>query len=66
MIALVEQLARDFRAFAPELVAAPKLSLYRVYRDTRFSGNKAPLKTHAAAGFPWRAMHRANTKASRG
>ena len=58
MIALVEQLARDFRAFAPELVAAPKLSLYRVYRDTRFSGNKAPLKTHAAAGFPWRGLPR--------
>jgi uncharacterized protein (TIGR02453 family) len=58
MIALVEQLARDFRTFAPELVAAPKLSLYRIYRDTRFSGNKAPLKTHVAAGFPWRGLPR--------
>jgi hypothetical protein len=29
MIALVEQLARDFRSFAPELVAAPKTSLRR-------------------------------------
>lgn len=58
MIALVEQLARDFRSFAPEVVAAPKPSLYRIYRDTRFSDNKAPLKTHAAAGFPWRGLPR--------
>jgi uncharacterized protein (TIGR02453 family) len=58
MIALVEQLARDFRAFAPELVAAPKPSLYRIYRDTRFGDNKTPLKTHIAAGFPWRGLRR--------
>jgi uncharacterized protein (TIGR02453 family) len=51
MIAVVEQLAQDFRAFAPELIASPKRSLFRVYRDTRFSANKKPLKTHAAAVF---------------
>jgi uncharacterized protein (TIGR02453 family) len=51
MIALVEQLGEDFRGFAPELIASPKQSLFRVYRDTRFSDNKKPLKTHAAAVF---------------
>ncbi|MGH9409490.1 MAG: DUF2461 domain-containing protein [Vicinamibacterales bacterium] len=51
MIAVVEQLALDFRTFAPELIASPKQSLFRVYRDTRFSENKKPLKTHAAAVF---------------
>ncbi len=51
MIAVVEQLALDFRTVAPELIAAPKQSLFRVYRDTRFSSNKNPLKTHAAAVF---------------
>jgi uncharacterized protein (TIGR02453 family) len=51
MISVVEQLAGDFRAFAPELIASPKQSLFRVYRDTRFSSNKRPLKTHAAAVF---------------
>jgi uncharacterized protein (TIGR02453 family) len=56
MIALVEQLARDFRRFAPELVASPKASMYRIYRDTRFSENKAPLKTHVAVAFPWRGL----------
>jgi len=51
MVAVIEQLAEDFRAFAPELIASPKQSLFRIYRDTRFSDNKKPLKTHAAAVF---------------
>jgi uncharacterized protein (TIGR02453 family) len=51
MTAVVEQLGLDFRTFAPELIASPKRSLFRVYRDTRFSANKKPLKTHAAAVF---------------
>ena len=56
MTAVVERLAHDFRAFAPELVASPKLSIYRIYRDARFSENKAPYKTHAAAVFPTRGL----------
>jgi uncharacterized protein (TIGR02453 family) len=56
MTAVVEQLALDFRAFAPEMVASPKLSMYRIYRDTRFSENKAPYKTHVAAVFPTRGL----------
>ena len=58
MINVIERLAVDFRRFAPELVASPQKSLYRIYRDTRFSENKAPLKTHVAAGFPWRGLPR--------
>ena len=58
MIAVIEQLALDFRGFAPELVASPKLSMYRVYRDTRFSENKTPYKSHIAAVFPWRGLPR--------
>lgn len=56
MIAVVEQLARDFRAIAPELIASPKHSLFRIYRDTRFSDDKKPLKTHAAAVFRTRQL----------
>src|SRR5690242_12477275 len=56
MIAVVEQLASDFRSFAPELIASPKQSLFRIYRDTRFSSNKKPLKTHAAAVFRTRQL----------
>jgi uncharacterized protein (TIGR02453 family) len=56
MTAIVEQLAVDFRGFAPELVASPRVSMYRIYRDTRFSENKAPYKTHIAAVFPTRGL----------
>ena len=56
MIEVIEQLALDFRRFAPEMIASPKLSLYRVYRDTRFSADKSPLKTHVSASFRWRGL----------
>jgi uncharacterized protein (TIGR02453 family) len=56
MINLIERLAADFQRFAPHLVANPKTSLYRIYRDIRFSENKAPLKTHVAAVFPCRGL----------
>ena len=56
MTSVVERLADDFRSFAPELVASPKISMYRIYRDTRFSENKAPYKTHVAAVFPTRGL----------
>jgi uncharacterized protein (TIGR02453 family) len=60
MTAIVERLAHDFRTFAPDLVADPKVSLFRPWRDTRFSENKAPLKTHIAAGFPNRTLGKGN------
>jgi uncharacterized protein (TIGR02453 family) len=56
MLDLIERMALDFRSFAPDLIASPKVSLYRIYRDTRFSSNKAPLKTHVAAVFPCRGL----------
>jgi uncharacterized protein (TIGR02453 family) len=56
MIAVVTQLADDFRDFGPEFVANPKTSMYRIYRDIRFSENKAPYKTHVAASFPTRGL----------
>jgi uncharacterized protein (TIGR02453 family) len=56
MTAIVERLAVDLRAFAPELVATPKVSMYRIYRDTRFSDDKKPYKTHIAAVFPTRGL----------
>ncbi|MGE3959096.1 MAG: DUF2461 domain-containing protein [Vicinamibacterales bacterium] len=57
MTALIEQLAIDFGDFAPELVASPNC-IYRIYRDTRFSDDKTPLKTNIAASFPWRGLPR--------
>jgi uncharacterized protein (TIGR02453 family) len=58
MLAIIEQLALDFQSFAPDLVASPKVSMYRIYRDTRFSEDKSPLKTHVAAMFPCRGLAR--------
>lgn len=60
MIGIVEQLADDFRKVAPEFAADTKISLFRPWRDTRFSENKAPLKTNIAAVFPHRTLGRMN------
>lgn len=58
MLAIVEALANDFPDFAPEMVADPKVSLFRQWRDTRFSEDKSPLKTNVAAVFPNRTLGR--------
>ena len=58
MIAVIERLAVDFRTFAPEIVASPRTSLYRIYRDTRFSDDKTPLKIQISASFRWRGLAR--------
>jgi uncharacterized protein (TIGR02453 family) len=56
MIAVIERLANDFKRFAPEIVASPKTSLYRIYRDTRFSDDKTPLKIQVSASFRWKGL----------
>ena len=60
VIAVIEQLAVDFKSFAPEMLADPKVSLFRQFRDTRFSEDKTPLKTNIAAVFPSRKLGRMN------
>src|SRR5207244_7170895 len=49
---LIQTLHEEFQKFAPEMVASPKVSAYRIYRDTRFSKDKSPYKTHVLAVFP--------------
>src|SRR5258706_16334617 len=56
MADIIARLADDLRGFGPEYVANPKTSMYRIYRDIRFSENKAPYKTHVAATFPPRGL----------
>jgi uncharacterized protein (TIGR02453 family) len=56
MMELITRLAGDLRQFAPEIVCDPKTAVYRIYRDVRFSANKAPYKTHVAAVFPSRGL----------
>jgi uncharacterized protein (TIGR02453 family) len=49
--ALVEEIDVAFARFAPEITGHPKRSLFRIYRDVRFSKDKTPYKTHAACWF---------------
>ncbi|HYM10358.1 MAG TPA: DUF2461 domain-containing protein, partial [Bryobacterales bacterium] len=48
----------EMMRFAPEYVAEPAKAIYRIYRDTRFSKDKTPYKTHIAAIFPRRGMEK--------
>ena len=41
-------LSSELTRFAPKYATEPKRALYRVYRDTRFSNDKTPYKTHQA------------------
>jgi uncharacterized protein (TIGR02453 family) len=54
---LIAALAEDLHDEAPELACSPRESTFRIYRDTRFSDDKRPLKTYIAwalrpRGFP--------------
>jgi len=51
MVELVLALGREMNQFAPEMLADPARAIYRIYRDTRFSPDKTPYKTHIAAVF---------------
>ncbi len=55
MVELVLALSRDLPA---EYVADPAKSIFRIYRDVRFSKDKSPYKTYVAAHFPARGLPR--------
>jgi uncharacterized protein (TIGR02453 family) len=52
MLALVEAVNGELASFAPDHLTEPAKALYRIYRDTRFSNDKTPYKTHIAANLP--------------
>ena len=56
MIELIEGVNKALHDFAPDYENDPKKALYRIYRDTRFSNDKTPYKTHIAAIFPRRGL----------
>lgn len=51
---LVVALGERLRALAPNIMADPRVnkSIFRIYRDTRFSKDKTPYKTNLALWFP--------------
>lgn len=52
MMELVGCLNEEFARFAPAYITLPQKAVFRIYRDTRFSHDKTPYKTHIAAIFP--------------
>ena len=60
MIEVIERLAADLPSIAPEMLIDPKVNLLRPFRDTRFSEDKTPLKTHVGATIPHRMLGRMN------
>jgi uncharacterized protein (TIGR02453 family) len=55
---MVDAVNAALAAFAPEFVTDPRQAIYRIYRDTRFSNDKTPYKTHIAASFSRRGAPR--------
>jgi uncharacterized protein (TIGR02453 family) len=49
MLAIIRRITDAMTEFAPNHVRPAEKSLFRIYRDTRFSNNKLPYKTHVAA-----------------
>jgi uncharacterized protein (TIGR02453 family) len=49
MLAIVRKITGAMMDFAPSHVRPAEKSLFRIYRDTRFSNDKRPYKTHVAA-----------------
>jgi uncharacterized protein (TIGR02453 family) len=56
MMELVAAINTAMMRFAPDYVREPREAIYRIYRDTRFSANKTPYKTHIAAVFQKRGL----------
>jgi uncharacterized protein (TIGR02453 family) len=58
MLELVSAINAGLAKFAPDYVTEPKEAVFRIYRDTRFSADKTPYKTHIAASFARRGGER--------
>ncbi len=60
MESLLSTLAEGVRSIDPAIVIDPKKSLYRIYRDTRFSKDKTPYKLWIAASFTHAGKNKTN------
>ena len=49
MLAIIRKVTEAMSAFAPSFQRPAEKCLFRIYRDTRFSADKKPYKTHVAA-----------------
>jgi uncharacterized protein (TIGR02453 family) len=58
MLAIIRKVTEAMMDFAPSHVRPAEKSLFRIYRDTRFSNNKLPYKTHVAAWWSHMGMEK--------
>jgi uncharacterized protein (TIGR02453 family) len=58
MLTIVRRITDAMRDFAPNHVRPAEKSLFRIYRDTRFSSDKRPYKTHVAAWWSHQGLQR--------
>jgi uncharacterized protein (TIGR02453 family) len=49
MLALIERITEGMADYAPGFMRPASKCLFRIYRDTRFSADKSPYKTHLGA-----------------
>jgi uncharacterized protein (TIGR02453 family) len=58
MLAIIRKVTDAMERFAPSFVRPAEKCLFRIYRDTRFSANKLPYKTHVAAWWSHQGMEK--------
>jgi uncharacterized protein (TIGR02453 family) len=56
MLALIAQINQAMTTFAPDHIRPPEKIIMRLYRDTRFSANKTPYKSHVSAWWAHSSM----------
>ncbi len=60
LLALVEEINAGLDSFAPEFIRPPHKIAMRIFRDTRFSPDKRPYKTHLSAWWARRGLEKAS------
>jgi uncharacterized protein (TIGR02453 family) len=58
MLAIIRKVTDAMTEFAPHHVRPAEKSLFRIYRDTRFSHDKRPYKTHVAAWWSYSGLEK--------
>ncbi len=58
MLAVVRKVTEAMLDFAPAFVRPAEKCLFRIYRDTRFSNDKRPYKSHVAAWWSHQGLER--------
>jgi uncharacterized protein (TIGR02453 family) len=58
MLAIIRKVSEAMEGFAPAYVRPAEKCLFRIYRDTRFSADKKPYKTHVAAWWTMQGLEK--------